>query len=244
MSTERPTIKIAEPAGGWPQPWPQAFEVAHALPVGSWTLVGGLMVQLHAIASAIPLSRPTTDVDAALHLETGVVSYAEAAAALRGIGYVPDEGQQHAYRFMRSGDIVDAMVADHLAPSHRPRYGGREVFAIEGGTQALQRTVNADIALGNDSLRLSVPNLHGALVLKGAAILVDSRDRGRHASDAITLLACLDEVTPIVSSLAGSDAQRLRAIVRALESDEPWGEVHADTARFAEPMLAALRDAL
>ncbi len=43
MSAARPTIEVAAPPGGWPTPWPAVAELAHALPAGSWTLVGGLM---------------------------------------------------------------------------------------------------------------------------------------------------------------------------------------------------------
>lgn len=44
---------VSEPAGGWREPWPQVFELATALPVDRWALVGGLMVQAHALAASI-----------------------------------------------------------------------------------------------------------------------------------------------------------------------------------------------
>ncbi|MCH1882413.1 hypothetical protein [Agrococcus sp. ARC_14] len=244
MSADRPTVVVQEPVGGWKRPWPQAFEMAHALPEGSWTLVGGLMVQLHAIAAGVPLTRPTTDVDAALHLETGVITFVDAAARLRAIDYLPDESQQHAYRFTRGQDVVDMMVADRLAPAHRPRYGGREVFRIAGGTQALRRTVDAAVRVGGKTIVMSVPNLHGALVLKGAAFLGDARDRHRHVAVAITLLACLEGVDGILGSLAGSDAKRLRALTRALDAPDPWADAHRDTEALARPMHEQLGAAL
>ena len=83
MSRARPLLRLDQPVGGWHRPWPQAFEIARALPPGSWTLVGGLMVQLHSLLAGLQPSRPTTDVDAALHLETGAVTYADAVADLR-----------------------------------------------------------------------------------------------------------------------------------------------------------------
>lgn len=238
MTPQRPRLTLDAPAGAWGAPWPQAFEVARALPPGSWTLVGGLMVQLHARIAGLPLTRPTTDVDATLHLETGVIDYPSAAAALIGIGYDFDEEPRLAYRFRRGDDVVDLMAADHLAPAHAPRYRGRDVFAVDGGTQALKRTLDVEIDTGDDTIVLSLPNLHGALVLKGAALLADTRDRGRHASDAVALLACLTDPADVLGHLAGSDARRLRAIARALEDGQPWADAPRDVEGLARPMLA------
>jgi hypothetical protein len=236
----RPLLHLAAPAGGWGSPWQQAFEVARALEPGSWTLVGGLMVQLHALLAGLPPSRPTIDVDAVLHLESGVAKYADAAAALHRLGYGLDRSAALAYRFRRGDDIVDLMVADHLGPARRPRFAGRDVFAITGGKQALKRTVDVDVETGDDTVRLSLPNLHGALVLKGAAYLSDSRDRGRHASDAVVLLACFTDPRDVLDHLAGSDRKRLLALVEALDKPEPWSAAHRDVEALARPLLADL----
>jgi hypothetical protein len=198
------------------------------------------MVQLHALLAGLPPSRPTTDVDAALHLESGVVQYADAAAALHGLGYELDRSPALAYRFRRGDDVVDLMAADHLGPVRRPRFAGRDVFTIPGGKQALKRTVDVDVETGDDTVRLSLPNLHGALVLKGAAYLSDTRDRGRHASDAVVLLACLTDPGDVLDHLAGSDRKRLLALVEALEKPEPWVATHRDVEALARPMLRDL----
>jgi fructose-specific component phosphotransferase system IIB-like protein len=52
-------------------------------------LVGGLMVHAHAHRAGIQHARPTDDAD--LVVELGAGSYAEAAAVLRRLGYVPHE---------------------------------------------------------------------------------------------------------------------------------------------------------
>lgn len=53
-------------------------EIARVLPHDRWTLIGGLMTQLHAIRRGIEAVRPTVDVDTVLHVETtrGVVAEA------------------------------------------------------------------------------------------------------------------------------------------------------------------------
>jgi hypothetical protein len=42
-------VELSMPSWGWDHPRPNAFEVAGALPTGCWALVGGLMVQAHAM---------------------------------------------------------------------------------------------------------------------------------------------------------------------------------------------------
>ena len=55
----RPVWKVNAPTGGWPPPWPQLVEIVQAIPHTQWTLVGGLMVQLHAAHEGLQLTRPT-----------------------------------------------------------------------------------------------------------------------------------------------------------------------------------------
>ena len=40
-SVERPEWTVQAPAGGWATPWPQAAELANAIPSDQWTLIGG-----------------------------------------------------------------------------------------------------------------------------------------------------------------------------------------------------------
>jgi hypothetical protein len=84
---QRASIDVAALTGGWPDPWPNVAEIASVLPSDRWTLIGGLMTQLHCIHHGLGVVRPTNDVDIVLHVETtrGVAS--ETAAALRSLGY-------------------------------------------------------------------------------------------------------------------------------------------------------------
>ena len=83
-SVERAEWTIQAPAGGWATPWPQAAELADAIPSEQWTLVGGLMVQLHAARAGVPLNRPTLDIDIVLHIETGAAVLNEVKKPARG----------------------------------------------------------------------------------------------------------------------------------------------------------------
>lgn len=100
--TARPLVEIDATSSRWEEPpWPSAFELARVLPPSSWTLVGGLMVKLHSELANLPAPRTTVDVDAALHLETHAITFAEANALLTGVGYRLNPDTQHAYRYER-----------------------------------------------------------------------------------------------------------------------------------------------
>lgn len=114
MSNDRPTIEIASPPGGWPTPWPSVAELADALPVGSWTLVGGLMTQLLTTHQGIGIVRPTNDVDIVLHIETTRGTPSRVATALEALGYEfqpsIDPRTNTAHRFVRGDTSVDLVA--------------------------------------------------------------------------------------------------------------------------------------
>jgi hypothetical protein len=79
---------------------------------------------------------------------------------------------------------------------------------VAGGTQALRRTVRAELEItGSARTTLSVPDAFRALILKAAAHKTDARDRDRHLTDAVVLLACVDPFEGRTPS--GSDRSRL-----------------------------------
>lgn len=213
MSDLRPTISA--PPGGWGHPWPNVAEIESVLSHEVWTLIGGLMVQLHALHHGVASVRPTNDVDIVVHVETGRGRPTRIADALKGFGYEIqsplDPRTSIAHGFKRGGDTVDVVVADHAAPSVIERIAGHDMVLIEGGTQALRRTVNAKLASATDSpTTVSVPDPYGALILKAAAHRTDTRDRERHLLDAAVLLACItDPFAELEREPSGSDRSRV-----------------------------------
>lgn len=235
MNAERPTIDIAS-AWGWPTPWPSVAELADALPAGSWTLVGGLMTQLHTIHHGLGIVRPTNDVDIVLHIETQRGVPNKVAAALEGLGYrfqpSIDERNNTAHRFVRgtstvdlvtgagNEDQVDVLIADHPAPRVIEKLRGHAMIRIEGGTQALRRTVNARLEIAPGTVAtISVPRPFGALILKAAAYNTDSRERERHLFDAAALLTCIDDPFAERIEFTGSDRRRIASLVRNLPAE-------------------------
>lgn len=213
--------EIPTPPGGWFKPWPQCAELARSIPSEQWTLVGGLMVQLHGIRAGLQIMRPTHDVDLLLHIETGAVSMPAMHRALDGLGYVlrPSlDDTAPAHRFVRDGEQLDVMVADHLAPRLVPRLAGRRVVQAPGGTQALRRTVKCHLRVDGEDVWLSVPNLLGALVLKGAAYRSDTRERERHLDDAVLLAATISRPRQLQLQLRGSDRKRIISLLGELSN--------------------------
>lgn len=251
---ERSTVEVPSPGGGWGAPWPNVAEIEAVLTHEKWTLVGGLMAQLHAIHRGIDAIRPTNDVDIVLHVETTRGVAAEAACALESIGYVfapsIDVRNTIAHRFVRgtsrvdlvasATDVVDVLVADHAAPRVIEKLRGKAMMPIQGGTQALRRTINARLQITpGRTTTISVPSPFGALILKAAAYQADSRDNERHLQDAALLLSVIEDPYAEREHFAGSDKARLAALGKAMSDNaRAWRALPTD--RQAEGQ-AALR---
>lgn len=216
----RETWDVSVLPGGGGGPWPQCVELARALPYTQWTLVGGLMVQLHSAAAGLSVSRPTVDVDIVLHIETGAATTSSVSAVLAGLGYTLQKSIDRdapAHRFVRGKQQIDVMIADHLPEAKVPTVGGRKPFQVSGGTQALKRTVNCRLVGGDGgSVLISIPNALGALVLKGAAYREDSRDRDRHLDDAVVLCATIKTPLTTAKEMGGSDRSRILTLQSVL----------------------------
>jgi len=111
---------------------------------------------------------------------------------------------------------------------------------IEGGTQALRRTVNAALTIRSGHLTtVSVPRPFAAAILKSAAYTTDQRNRERHLYDAAVLLACIDDPFEERQDLRGSDRRRIKVLARRLSETHPaWGRLPA---RARDSGQAALR---
>lgn len=231
---DRLSIDVPSPPGGWGAPWANVAEIEAVLPYEKWTLVGGLMAQLHGIQHGIDALRPTNDVDIVLHVETTRGVAADAARALEALKYEYspsiDDRNNSAHRFTRGDsridlitsapDIVDVLVADHAAPRVIEKLHGKAMVAVEGGTQALRRTVNARLNITpGRTTTVSVPSAYGAVILKAAAFQIDSRDKERHLQDAAVLLAVIEDPYAEREQFAGSDRSRLRALAQAMPGD-------------------------
>jgi hypothetical protein len=113
---------------------------------------------------------------------------------------------------------------------------------IEGGTQALRRTLNAHIEISPGTrTTVSVPSPFGALVLKAAAFTTDSRDPQRHLFDAVVLLACIEDPFAERDTFSGSDRGRLATLHTAVpRGHAAWRQLPPTHRATAEAALRIL----
>jgi hypothetical protein len=210
------------------------------------------MVQLHGVTAGLPVVRPTNDVDILLHVETGRGRAAQVARGLEELGYQlapsidPRTGTAH--RFVRGhavvdlvSSVVDVVAADHAPPRALERFRGYDLVQVAGGTQALRRTVHAELEItGSARTTVSVPDAFGALILKAAAHKADTRDRDRHLTDAAVLLACVDPFEHRTPS--GSDRSRLLHLSEHLADPTApaWLQLPDDARRNGQAALDLL----
>ena len=221
-------------------PWSTVFDVIEATDINDWVLVGGLMVQLHARRASIPPPRATKDVDLVVNVAANHSSVTSIASALTTIGFepvVPVSRKEPIYRFQRDGEQVDMMVADHLPSQLKPRFMMRPTFAVTSGEQSLRRRDTFVVTSTSRTVTLGAPDVLGALIGKGAASLVDSRDPGRHLDDAAVLLATIESVGELnLTDLSGNDRKRLTIIASTL-----GGAAHPAWLNLSEPQRAKAR---
>lgn len=226
--------------------WQTVLELGSAQISERLTLVGGLMVAAHARRAQVVMRRPTDDVDTLVDYVADRSSLSETGGALARLGFKLTTDAQHAYRFLHTdGRKVDLMVADHMPSRMRPRLGQRDAFVAPSGEQAIRRRDMYRLLFANGAeATIGVPDELGALVAKGAAYMVDQRDRGRHVDDAAVLLACIADASDLEwSSLSQNDRRRLMALTQVLENagHVAWSNLDRDAldqARFNRRLIA------
>lgn len=213
------------------------------------TLVGGLMVAAHARRAGVLMSRPTDDLDVLADYRVNRSALTETRAALGAIGFHLSADEAHAYRFRHDdGRKVDLMVADHLPSKMTPRLDRRPAFAAPSGEQAIRRRDIYRLRFrGGRRAEVGVPDEFGALVAKGAAWLVDRRDRGRHLDDAAVVLACIDDVSEIdFDAASANDRKRIHAVTSELadRAHPAWIGLDAADRTRGHTVLALIQQGL
>lgn len=195
--------------------WQTVIELSRMKATSNWTLIGGLMVYVHARRARLQSVRPTGDVDLLVDYLSDRSSLTKARTDLLKVGFELAAEQKTAYRFQHpDGRQVDVMVADHL-PSRiaPPRISRRPAFEAPAGEQAIRRRDNYTLRFTTAGVHVGVPDEIGALVAKGAAYTVDTRDRGRHLSDGATVFASITDASALdYSRVSPNDRKRVRAL--------------------------------
>lgn len=177
------------------------------------------MVAAHARRAGVVMQRPTDDVDMLVDYATHRSGLTDARVVLTMLGFHLTTDEQHAYRFKHpDGRKLDLMVADHLPSRMQPRLDRRPAFPVPSGEQAIRRRDLYRLQFDSgESAVVGVPDELGVLVAKGAAWLVDRRDRSRHLDDAAVLLACVADASALdYETMSKNDRRRIRAVAQEL----------------------------
>jgi hypothetical protein len=118
----------------------------------------------------------------------------------------------------------------------------RPIMTVDGGAQALERTMTVTLADGNDQVSVTVPDVLGALVFKGAAAMTDRRDNARHLHDGALLASLVTDYEGQRFRLHGHDRRRLEYLADQLkDSYHPaWAALPTGLARRGQDALRFL----
>lgn len=201
------------------QLWERVGDLVDLLP-SDWVLIGGLMVQLHALEHGVHEVRVTEDVDI-LGQTRPPSALAEIDAALREHRFEvrgPD-ADGYAYRYERDGLIVDVLSPDGLRHPANLGASGTAV-AVPGGTQALARAEAVTVRLGERLFELRRPTLLGAILIKARSLLVHA-DPDAQREDLLLLLSLVTDPRAAGTELVASERRWLRKAETHLAFDAP-----------------------
>lgn len=189
-----------------------------------WTLIGGQLVHLHCAERGQFPARPTNDADTVIDVRANPGILETFTQALTDIGFeaqgISAEGLQH--RWVRDDASIDVLLPDGIGERASRRHGltGSQTLPTAGGTQALRRSETVAVTVDGREGFVRRPSLVGALVAKAAAHTnPGDPGRGRHRRDFVILAGLLTARDFRAEKVAKKDRQRLRAMIRAVQSD-------------------------
>ena len=213
--------------------WSMTLVLAADLgPDRDWSLIGGLMVQLHGFEHEDDL-RPTVDIDilGAAKRQPSVTEQIAAILVEKGaeVATPPRSRPDVGYRFALEGEVIEILGPDGLRADPKT-VGGLRTFGVSGGSQALSRTEPVLVRLeGTPPVVLRRPGILGAILIK--ARVVAKRRKEKFDSDRQDLVRLLTYV---------EDPRALARDEQLKPSERKWLRSISATLNFDDPLLAAL----
>ncbi len=239
---DREPVRLATLPGHDDQLWSALVELAGMGP-GSWTLIGGQMVFLHAMEHGAAPPRVSTDIDVLVNVRVVTGGVRKFVAAIEVVGFelagVSPEGIAHCYR--RDGVTIDVLAPEGLGPrvDLTTTPPGR-TLQVPGGTQALERTELVPVVVGDHQGMVPRPSLLGAIVGKAAAVGVDDLPDAQRL-DLALLLSLVDDPLALAAQLTRKDRQRLRSRSEMADADQrAWASLPDDAADRARAAFRLL----
>lgn len=212
-------------------------------PDREWSLIGGLMVQLHGFENDDE-PRATADIDllgGAKRSPRMTETMAELLVE-RGAEVVdpPRSSPRLGYRFKFEGETIELLGPDGLR--HDPRtIAGLKTFRIEGGSQALYRTEVVYVSLdGEKPVAVRRPNLLGAILIKASVVIKGRADKySSDRQDLIRLLTYVEDPRALGVEMTRTEAKRLLRAETAVDFEDV-----GLTESFPPAMLQRVRQTL
>lgn len=208
--------------------WSIALTLASDLGADSeWSLIGGLMVQLHGFEREDDL-RPTVDIDILGAARKSPAMTEQIASVLvdKGaeVAMPPRSKPELGYRFRLDGEVVEILGPDGLRADPKT-VGGLRTFQVSGGSQALRRTGVVSVQLADaEPVAVRRPNLLGAILIK-ARVVAKHRKEKFHSDrqDLIRLLSYVDDPRALAreEQMKSTERKWLRNIDTALDFGDP-----------------------
>ncbi|MGI8728421.1 MAG: hypothetical protein ACR2LK_00195 [Solirubrobacteraceae bacterium] len=211
--------------------WAAVGDLVGHLP-GRWVLIGGLMVQLHALEHGVIDVRPTRDIDVLGEARPpGTLRAIDEALRDAGFVAIPPDLDGYAHRYERDGLIVDVLAPDGIK---RPVDIGaeRRAIGVPGGSQALSRSEPITITVDGRSFELRRPTLLGAVLIKARSLMVHSHPDSQR-EDLLALLTLIDDPREMGQRLSRAERRWLRVTEQRLNLSRP-SLLDTDRMRHAE----------
>ena len=220
MTTTTPPVQLPQ-HGSEGQVWSALLDVADAQPAG-WTLVGALMVMLHAYETGIATARATRDIDAMVRVRGVAHATRKFTETLEHLGWELHPGHPTsdgiAFRYVKGEILFDALAPDGLGQrADLTTFGSARTVEIPGGSRALAHSRNVRVMLGGWTSEVPCPDLIGALTIKSRAAATDQGSTSdphhraaRYVEDLAILYACADNLSVLADTMSRSERRALR----------------------------------
>lgn len=192
-----------------------------------WTLVGGLMVQLHALEHQSD-SRLTDDIDV-LGDSRRRPSMTQKIAELLERGGAkmkmpPRSNRDLGYKFEIDGATVEVLGPDGVKTDPKT-IGKYKTFRVPGGTQALHRSEIVMVSVNREpAVAMRRPSLLGAILIKARVVAKKRKEKfDSDRQDLILLLSLIDDPRTLASAgdLKKSERKWLRDIEEKIGFNDP-----------------------
>ena len=203
--------------------WHALIDMAPHLGDG-WALIGGQMALLYRLGTLAPGPlRETTDVDLIVDIRADPSGLDRIHRVLTAHGFEQlvgvETGLGHRYKHMATEGMFDVLAPEGLGDRTRLELGAARTLSASGGSRALARSEDVQIDFEGRSAIIRIPDIVGATVIKGAALLNSYEHRGRgwkrHAEDLEVLVPQLPHHTKITPPLTKSE----KRVFKDLETD-------------------------